>query len=68
LTPPDHPPAVEVSQIETPSRALALEWPHLEYSLTSLIMIVLIAQIVGIFDVAAIIAFFGVNVSMVLFG
>ena len=40
----------------------------MEYSLTSSIMIVLIAQIVGIFDVAAIIAFFGVNVSMVLFG
>jgi hypothetical protein len=31
-------------------------------------MIVLIAQIVGIFDVAAIVAIFGVNVSMILFG
>ena len=39
-----------------------------EYSLSSSIMIVLIAQIVGIFDVAAIIAIFGVNVSMILFG
>ena len=39
-----------------------------EYSLSSSIMIVLIAQIVGIFDVAAIVAIFGVNVSMILFG
>ena len=39
-----------------------------EYSLSSSIMIVLITQIVGIFDVAAIIAIFGVNVSMILFG
>jgi hypothetical protein len=39
-----------------------------EYSLSSSIMIVLIAQIVGITDVAAIIAIFGVNVSMILFG
>ncbi len=39
-----------------------------EYSLSSSIMIVLIAQIIGITDVAAIIAIFGVNASMILFG
>jgi hypothetical protein len=39
-----------------------------EYSLSSSIMIVLIAQICGITDVAAIIAIFGVNVAMILFG
>jgi hypothetical protein len=39
-----------------------------EYSLSSSIMIVLIAQIVGISDAAALIALFGVNASMILFG
>ena len=39
-----------------------------EYSLSSSIMMVLIAQIVGISDVAALIAIFGVNASMILFG
>jgi hypothetical protein len=39
-----------------------------EYSLSSSVMIVLIAQIVGISDVAALIAIFGVNASMILFG
>lgn len=39
-----------------------------EYSLSASIMIVLISQIVGITDVAAIVAIFGVNVSMILFG
>jgi hypothetical protein len=39
-----------------------------EYSLSSSIMIVLIAQIVGISDVAALMAIFGVNASMILFG
>jgi hypothetical protein len=39
-----------------------------EYSLSSSVMIVLIAQLVGIADVAALIAIFGVNVSMILFG
>ena len=39
-----------------------------EYSISSSVMIVLIAQICGITDVAAIIAFFGINASMVLFG
>jgi hypothetical protein len=39
-----------------------------EYSVSSSVMIVLIAQIVGISDVAALIAIFGVNASMILFG
>ncbi|MEI8057779.1 MAG: heliorhodopsin HeR [Actinomycetes bacterium] len=39
-----------------------------EYSLSSSVMIVLIAQITGITDVAALIAIFGVNASMILFG
>ena len=39
-----------------------------EYSLSSSVMIVLIAQIVGITDVAALIGIFGVNASMILFG
>ncbi len=39
-----------------------------EYSISSSVMIVLIAQICGITDVAAIIGIFGVNASMILFG
>ena len=39
-----------------------------EYSISSSVMIVLIAQITGIADVAALIAIFGVNSSMILFG
>ena len=39
-----------------------------EYSLSSSVMIVLIAQICGISDSAALIAIFGVNASMILFG
>lgn len=39
-----------------------------EYSLSSSVMIVLIAQVVGISDAAALIAIFGVNASMILFG
>lgn len=39
-----------------------------EYSLSSSVMIVLIAQIVGISDAAALLAIFGVNASMILFG
>jgi hypothetical protein len=39
-----------------------------EYSLSSSIMIVLIAQLVGISDIAALLALFGVNASMILFG
>jgi hypothetical protein len=40
----------------------------IEYSLSSSIMIVLIAMITGISDIAALVALFGVNVSMILFG
>ena len=39
-----------------------------EYSLSSSLMIVLIAQLVGISDVAALLALFGVNAAMILFG
>ena len=39
-----------------------------EYSISSSVMIVLIAQITGISDVAALMAIFGVNASMILFG
>ena len=40
----------------------------IEYSISSSIMIVLIAQITGISDFAALLAFFGVNASMIFFG
>jgi len=40
----------------------------IEYSLSSSIMIILIALITGISDIAALVALFGVNVSMILFG
>jgi len=40
----------------------------IEYSLSSSLMIVVIAQLTGITDVAALIAIFGVNASMILFG
>jgi len=40
----------------------------IEYSVSSSLMIVLIAMITGISDVAALIAIFGVNASMILFG
>jgi hypothetical protein len=39
-----------------------------EYSLSSSVMIVLIALLTGISDVAALIALFGVNASMIFFG
>ena len=39
-----------------------------EYSISSSVMIVLISQICGISDVAAIVSIFGVNASMILFG
>jgi hypothetical protein len=39
-----------------------------EYSLSSSLMIVLIAQLTGINDIAALLAIFGVNASMILFG
>ncbi len=40
----------------------------IEYSASSSLMIVLIAMITGIADIAALIALFGVNASMILFG
>ena len=40
----------------------------IEYSLSSSIKIALIALITGISDIAALVALFGVNVSMILFG
>jgi hypothetical protein len=40
----------------------------IEYSISSSLMIVLITMICGITDVAAMIAIFGVNASMILFG
>ena len=39
-----------------------------EYSISSSVMIVLIAQITGIADVTALLAIFGINASMILFG
>jgi hypothetical protein len=39
-----------------------------EYSLSASLMIVLIAGVTGITDVAALVALFGVNASMILFG
>lgn len=39
-----------------------------EYSLSASLMIVLIAQLVGISDVAALMSLFGVNAAMILFG
>ncbi len=39
-----------------------------EYSVSSSVMMVLIAQLVGISDVTALLAIFGVNASMILFG
>jgi hypothetical protein len=40
----------------------------IEYSVSSSLMIVLIAMLCGITDIAAMIAIFGVNASMILFG
>lgn len=40
----------------------------IEYSLSASLMVVLIAGITGITDIAALIALFGVNASMILFG
>ena len=40
----------------------------IEYSLSSSVMIVLIAMLVGIADIAALLALAGVNASMILFG
>lgn len=43
-----------------------LRW--IEYSLSSTLMVVLIAQLVGIFDVAALVGIAGANAAMILFG
>jgi hypothetical protein len=43
-----------------------LRW--LEYSVTSTIMIVLIAQLTGIYDLAALLGIAGANIAMILFG
>jgi len=40
----------------------------IEYSVSSSLMVVLIAMLPGIFDISALIAIFGVNASMILFG
>jgi len=40
----------------------------IEYSFSSSIMIVIIAMLVGIYDIATLIALIGVNASMILFG
>jgi len=40
----------------------------IEYSFSSSLMVALIALLPGVFDVAALIAIFGVNASMILFG
>ena len=40
----------------------------IEYSLSSSLMIVIIAMLVGIYDIAALISIFGVNACMILFG
>jgi hypothetical protein len=47
-------------------RANTARW--IEYSVSSSIMVVLIAQLTGIWDLAALGAIFGVNTSMILFG
>ncbi len=47
-------------------RANYARW--IEYSVSASIMIVLIAMFVGIRDIAALIAIFGVNTAMILFG
>jgi Heliorhodopsin len=43
-------------------------WRWIEYSITSSLMIMLIAMICGISEIAAMIAIFGVNACMILFG
>lgn len=40
----------------------------IEYSLSSSVMLIIIASLVGIYDIAALIALFGCNASMILFG
>jgi hypothetical protein len=48
------------------ARANTARW--IEYSVSSSIMVVLIAQLTGIWDLAALGAIFGLNTSMILFG
>jgi len=53
------------------SRGLAKERNYfrwVEYSISSSVMIVLIAQVIGITEISALVAIFGVNASMILFG
>ncbi|MDD3774135.1 MAG: heliorhodopsin HeR [Patescibacteria group bacterium] len=40
----------------------------IEYSISSSVMILIIAMLVGIYDISALIALFGANASMILFG
>lgn len=40
----------------------------IEYSISSSVMIVIIAMLVGIYDIAALIPLFGINAAMILFG
>ena len=56
-----HPYLADLGRQRNPAR-----W--VEYSLSSSLMIVLIAQLVGISDIAALVALFGVNAAMILFG
>ena len=52
-------------------RSMAQErnyWRWVEYSITSSLMIVLIAMVCGITDIAAMLAIFGVNAGMIFFG
>jgi len=53
-------------QAELAARRNRFRW--VEYSLSASLMIVVIAGITGITDVAALMALFGVNASMILFG
>ena len=55
-----------VYQRELDAKRNRFRW--VEYSLSASLMIILIAGLVGISDVAALCALFGVNVSMILFG
>src|SRR5690606_1120971 len=62
--------------IASPERSIATEglaqghtyFRWVEYSLSSSLMIVIIAQLVGISDVVALLALFGVIASMIFFG
>lgn len=51
---------------EVAARRNRLRW--VEYSLSASLMIVLIAMVTGISDIAALVALFGVNAAMILFG